>query len=273
MADYAIHKRVAADEILVYTPEYILTHVDTVQWIIPQWLHTTGQLILSSAPGVGKTQLALQLAYCLTVGQRFLNMEIAPRHRVLFMSLEMDKQSLKYILSHQKTNWDRIPEFNIIDEAGTLVQYENLIVQYESTVVIVDSLTELFDDTVDNPNAEARRVMRWCRKVRRRYGCGLILIHHNRKATEGNRKPKGLSDLAGSFQFGKDSDTVIQLWEDHRGLEISGVKVRFGPKTAFMLERSSSLWYTRKGGEDDSNGPKPIQPVKDRDSGKFGFRH
>jgi hypothetical protein len=275
IADYATHKHVAAETILVYTPDHILNYVESVQWIVPGWLHTTGQLILSSAPGVGKTQLALQLAYCLTLGQPFLNIEILARHRVLFMSLEMDKQSLKYILNHQRTNWDSMPNFHIIDETGSLTQYENLIAQYESTVVIVDSLTELFDDTADNPNAEARRVMRWCRKVRRRYGTAVVLIHHNRKATEGNKKPKGLSDLAGSFQLGKDSDTVLQLWEDHRGLELSGVKVRFGPKDEFFVERSKSLWFSRKGGKDDSNGTVTVRPDPPGDTGKFsrGFGH
>ena len=268
LADYAIHKHIAEESILVFDPEYILNHVENVQWILPNWLHSTGLLILSSAPGVGKTQLALQLAYCLTVGSRFLNM-LPPKCRVFFMSLEMHKQSLKYILVHQRNAWETIPNFPIIDEQTSLTGYENLIAERESNVVIVDSLTELFDDTLDNPNAEARRIMRWCRKVQRRYGVALILIHHNRKATDSNRKPKGLSDLAGSFQFGKESDTVVQLWEDHKGIELSLVKARFGPKESFMVERDSNLWFTRKGGQDVSNEPRPIQPDTSGNNVKF----
>jgi len=184
------------------------------------------------------------------------------------MSLEMHKQSLKYILEKQRNEWEGngYPYFPIIDEQTSLTGYENLIAERESNVVIVDSLTELFDDTLDNPNAEARRIMRWCRKIQRRYGVALILIHHNRKATDSNRKPKGLSDLAGSFQFGKESDTVVQLWEDHKGIELSLVKARFGPKDSFYVERNSNLWFNRKGGEDVSNGPKPVRPDKDGDS-------
>ena len=102
IADYAIHRHIAEEAILVFDPEYVLTHVENVQWILPQWLHSTGLLILSSAPGVGKTQLALQLAYCLTENERFLGMPVPSKYRVFFMSLEMHKQSLKYILTHQK---------------------------------------------------------------------------------------------------------------------------------------------------------------------------
>ena len=178
-------------------------------------------------------------------------------HSILFMSLEMDKRSLRYILSHQQKEWKQSPvRLHIIDETTSLTAYENLIEERQITVLIVDSLTELFDETADNPNAEARRVMRWCRKIRRRYSLSIILIHHNRKATEGNKKPKGLADLAGSFQFAKDSDTVIQLWEDHRGLEFSTPKVRFGQKQEFLIERNEHLWFRRK---DAGNGPEPIQ--------------
>jgi hypothetical protein len=272
IADYAIHKHIAEEAILVFDPEYVLTHVENVQWILPNWLHSTGLLILSSAPGVGKTQLALQLAYCLTVGTRFLGMLAPSHHRVFFMSLEMHKQSLKYILEHQRYEWNSVPKFPIIDEQSSLTYYENLLAEHESNVLIIDSLTELFDETSDNPNGEARRVMKWCRKVQRRYGIAIILIHHNRKATESNRKPKGLADLAGSFQFGKESDTVVQLWEDHRGIELSLVKARFGPKEAFYIERNQNLWFTRKGGEQDvSNRPEPVQPDKPRDSSNFNF--
>ena len=268
IADYAIHKHIAEEAILVFDPEYVLTHVENVQWILPNWLHSTGLLILSSAPGVGKTQLALQLAYCLTGGKRFLGMLAPSKYRVFFMSLEMHKQSLKYILEHQQHEWDSIPYFPIIDEQTNLTGYENLIAEHESNVLMVDSLTELFDDTVDNPNQEARRIMKWCRKIQRRYGVALILIHHNRKATESNRKPKGLSDLAGSFQFGKESDTVVQLWEDNKGIELSLVKARFGPKESFMIDRNANLWYTRKGKEDVSNTNKSTRTDSPGNSGQ-----
>jgi predicted ATP-dependent serine protease len=170
----------------------------------------------------------------------------------------MDKQSLKYILEHQRHEWEIIPEFQIIDESYNLKKYEDLIFEHHPEVVIVDSMIELFDDENDNPNSEARRVMKWCRKVRRRYGIAIVLIHHNRKATEGNKKPKSLADLAGSYMFAKDSDTVLQLWKDHRGIELSGVKVRFGMEETVMLKRNSNLWFTRE--SNASNDTRPTQP-------------
>jgi hypothetical protein len=185
----------------------------------------------------------------------------------------MDKQSLKYIFEHQSNEWEDTPLFDIIDESQSLSKYEDLIEEREANVLIVDSLTELLDDEEEtSPGKEARRIMKWCRKVRRRYGLAIILIHHNRKATEGNKKPKGLADLAGSFQFAKDTDTVLQLWEDYKGIELSGVKVRFGHKDAFMVVRNSNLWFTRK---DASNEPRstPTDPKRDQGQQPSSDRH
>lgn len=261
LADYALAKHLAAEQITIYTPEQIIEHTEDLKWILLGLLHTTGQMIVSSAPGVGKTQLMFQLSYQLVTNNLFLDIGsgTSMNHSILFMSLEMDIRTLKYILTHQRNEWKEIPSnFHIIDEASSLSKYESLIEKLGPTVIIIDSLTELLDvDDQIPPDVRARKVMRWCRRVRRHYNCAIILIHHNRKATEGNKKPKTLADLAGSFQFGKDSDTVIQLWEDHRGLEFSTVKTRFGPKLEFLVVRNQNLWYRRK--DSVSNGTQPVQ--------------
>ncbi len=274
IADYAIHKRLAEEQLVTYSLDYILNHVDSLQWVLPQWLHTTGQMIISGAPGVGKTQWLLQLGVCLANGESFLGMPVNAKHKVFCFSLEMDKSSLKEFLSKQKREWNSIPSqayFTVVDESASLMQYENLIAEHESNIVLIDSMLELFDDMSDNPNSEARKVMKWCRKIRRRYGVAIVLIHHNRKATEGNKKPKGLADLVGSFQFAKDTETVLQLWHDQKGIELSGVKVRFGMKDDFMITRNENLWYTR----DASNTSGSIRANTARDTPKSdsGNRH
>jgi len=269
IADYALAKYLAAEQITVYTPNQILEHTEELEWILLGLLHTTGQMIVSSAPGVGKTQLMLQLSYQLQADQLFLGIGSSGsmKHSILFMSLEMDIRTLRYIFVHQKNEWLSPPErMSIIDEQGSLQKYEKLVETLHPTVVVIDSLTELLGDDDTDQTTKARAAMKWCRRVRRQYQCAIILIHHNRKATEGNKKPKSLSDLAGSFMFGKDTDTVVQLWEDHRGLELSTVKTRFGPKQEFLIVRNQNLWYKRKD-EVVSNEPKPVQPDTTRTTG------
>ena len=271
LADYALHKHLADEQITVYTPEQIIEFNEDLEWILTGLLHSTGQMIISSAPGVGKTQLTLQLSYMLSTGESFLGLTgtMSTTHTILVMSLEMDVRSLRYILAKQKNEWKNATKnIYIFDETSTLDKYEALVKKYQPTVVVIDSLTELLDSS-DDPAVEAVKVMRWCKRIRMQYNCAIILIHHNRKATEGNKKPKSLSDLAGSFHFGRVTDTVIQLWQDHKGLELSTVKSRFGPQLEFILLRNHNLWYTRKDAIPDvSNRTESVQSDQTGD-GKF----
>lgn len=274
LADYAIHKHSAESAIIVYNAEQILKYVDDLQWVLPNLLSTTGQMLIASAPGVGKTQLALQLMYLLERQQKWVGYQASELHKPLLLSLEMDVRSVKYIISHQKKEWgDFMPQLNMIDERANLAAYEDIIDELQPTVVIIDSLTELFDDASESANAEARRAMLWCRKIRRRYGVAIILIHHTRKATEGNKKPKSIHDITGSFQFGKDSDTAIVLWEERNGdIEFGIVKARFGPKGSFLMERNENLWFVRKNATDEQRAI-PADTGGNSEGENLSFRH
>lgn len=275
LADYAILKHIAEETVSVLTAKEILKRRETLDWIWPGWLHTTGQMIISSAPGEGKTQITSQMAWCLANANRFLGLRDTRSHKVAYVSLEMDWLSYKYIISHQSNEWDGDGDYDVIDEISSLSALENALAEREPTVIIIDSLTELLEqEEAENPRAAALRVMRWCRKIRRRYGCAMIIIHHNRKATEGNKKPKNLQDLEGSFQFGRVSETVLQLWNDHKGLELSAVKARFGKRESFYIERNENLWFTRKG-ESASKDDRGSNSDSKRDEGHSdsGNRH
>lgn len=269
LADFAIIKTVAEDEVVVYTPEYVLSHVESLQWILPNWLHTHGMMIVAGAPNIGKTQFIMQMAYCLSEGERFLGYQAPTKQKVMVWSLEMDIRSLKYIMEHQREEWNHMPEFLIIDEEASWTRYEDLIDQNNVNVVMVDSLTELHDESADNANTEARRIMRWCRKVRRRYNVAIILIHHTRKPTEGNKRPNKLSDFIGSQDIGRVVETGLMLWEDSKGIELSAVKARFAKKGPVgYLDRNKNLWYTRR--ENASENDQRSESDQERDKGQQG---
>ena len=280
IAELAVHKIVSENSLAVYTIQGILKQ-DAIEWVLEPWLPRNGLMMLSSAPNVGKTQLGLQLTSSLARGENFLglNTNASIQHSIFFMSLEMEPAGLRYIIERQGEIWSSSQTNYHISagEEGTLVQYENLFEEHQPTVVFIDSLTELIDLVdADNDTAKARLIMKWIRKIRRRFNCAVLLIHHNRKATEGNKKPKGLADLAGSFEFARVSDTVIQMWDMEIGnkIEISGVKVRYGQKEKFEVVRDpDTLLFSRVG--DVSNGTKPVQSDQSGISLDFdpGSRH
>lgn len=250
LAEHAMFKVLAENSIAIYSYEDILFRTKDLEWILEPWLHKTGLMLISSAPNVGKTQLTLQMVTTMLLGERFLDLSFGTsmKHSILFMSLEMPKEGVKYILDHQRAAITHPPQnFHVITESGTLTQYENLIEETGATVVLIDSLKEILDEIPnDSEQIRARTVLKWVHKVSRRHKCAFIIIHHNRKPQDGNKKPKTLHDLAGSLQFGTDSDTVVQLWEDHKGIEVSLVKCRYGEKEVFYIQRDKAkLWFFR----------------------------
>ncbi|UOF81931.1 DNA directed DNA polymerase [Caudoviricetes sp.] len=238
-----------------YSPMDIINHEHDLTWVLEGWLHDRGILMLTGAPGVGKTQLALQMVYCLTTGQPFLGRQIYIPKDVGFLSLEMTVLELKYIFTKQSTAWKEEEHFSLWndrlkvfapDEAMDLADMEKLIEKNKPSIVLIDSLTEMGQDDVVK-ESEARRLMSWVRRVRTKYGCAIILIHHNRKASTGNAKPKKLSDLYGSFIFAKLTETVISLWDTERDgiLELDTLKARFGSKDTIKLRRDNNLVFEK----------------------------
>ena len=277
LAAFALHKVDAETEVISYTLDDVLNHVETLDWIIPGWLHTSGFLIITSAPGVGKTQLALQLGVALLSESEFLSKHLNMNKvtSVLFLSLEMDVRQIRYVLDSQSKEWNQKLErsrMRIIDESGPLITYENLIDKFQPQIVVIDSLSELLD-VGDDANKEAQATMRWITKIRRRYGLAVIAIHHNRKANESNKKPKKLSDLYGSFHFGRVVETVLTLWEDVRGIELSAIKTRFGMKDEFLIERNDNLWFRLKEVKNASNKPGTDKPNQGGGSANTSFGH
>jgi hypothetical protein len=263
IAELAVHKIIVQDSIRVWSLEEIL-NAPPLEWIINPWLPKKGLMILSSAPNVGKTQLGMQLTSQLNLGENFLGLS-APNLgplSIFFMSLEMDASGLAYIVNHQKKEYNSFPpNYHIITEESTLTHYENLIDEYKPVVVLIDSLTELIDLVEgDNDISKAKYALRWLKKIRRRYDTAIILIHHNRKATEGNKKPKGLADLEGTINLGRACDSAVQMWEDgSKGIELSGVKVRYGIKDSFYVKRNENLWFEREPSPGDLRNGESVQ--------------
>lgn len=255
IASIAIHSVTVEEAISLYSIKDILEHTDDLEWIFGNWLHSTGFMLVTGSPGVGKTQFCMQLSYSFATGEPFLDWEIVPR-KVLIMSLEMDIRELKYIVKHQAKGLTDLQTYDsrvrVSDELGTYAQYEDLIEEYAPEVIIIDSLIEIIDgDLKDGP--EAKMLMRWFKRIRKKYKTAFVVIHHNRKAGTGNSKPNKLEDVYGSMVFGKDTETGFSLWEDEESgkIECSVIKARFTRKETIIIERDTNLLFGRSEADDN----------------------
>lgn len=249
IASIALFKVERASYISVYTPKEILTHSVDLEWVIPGLLHSTGMLILSGQPGVGKTQLTFDWAYRLACGLPILDLEIMRPQRVAYLSLEMDVVELKYIFVHQaevfkqQGLWNANTFIIAPDIDSNLKGFEKTLAKINPDVLIIDSIVELATDDLNE--TESKAIMKWMKKVRKVYNIAIIAVHHNRKASDSNKKPRRLGDLYGSFIFAKNSETVMSLWheEGRMGLELDILKARFSQKRTINLLRTAHLTY------------------------------
>jgi archaellum biogenesis ATPase FlaH len=249
IASIALFKVERASYISVYSPKEIITHSVDLEWIIPNLLHTTGMMILSGQPGVGKTQLTFDWTYRLAAGLPVLGLELSRPYRVAFLSLEMDVVELKYIFKHQAVDFKNQGLWNantfIIspDIDSDMRGFEKTLIKINPDVLVIDSISELATD--DLTETESRTIMKWMKKIRKVHNIAIIAIHHNRKASDTNKKPRKLADLYGSFIFAKNSETVASLWheEGRIGLELDLLKARFSEKRTINLLRTAHLTF------------------------------
>ena len=232
-----------------YSPLEIINHELSLDWYFPGWLHSTGLMLLSGQPGVGKTQFSLDLGYRFATGGELLGKPGRSPLRVTMISGEMDIVELKYIFEHQRKDFTELSLWNqnlrvYAPEEMGLAKIEHIIKESTPHVVIIDSLSEIATD--DLKESEARAIMKKLRSLKREYNCAFIIIHHNRKANDSNKKPRKLSDLYGSYIFGKLSETVISLWqEDGKNyIEVDVFKSRFGSRAPLRIKRSENLTFS-----------------------------
>ena len=269
IASIALFKVERASYISVYSPLEIISHSVDLEWVIPNLLHSTGMLILSGQPGVGKTQLAFDWTYRLAVGLPILELVLAKPYKVAFLSLEMDVVELKYIFKHQaevyklQGLWNTNTFIISPDIDSDMRGFEKTLIKINPDVLIIDSISELATD--DLTESESRVIMKWMKKIRKVHNVAIIAIHHNRKASDTNKKPRKLGDLYGSFIFAKNSETVMSLWheEGRIGLELDILKARFTEKKTFNLLRTSHLTF-------DLNKPEEVKENVDIKLGESG---
>jgi hypothetical protein len=88
--------------------------------------------------------------------------------------------------------------------------------------------------------------------LRAKYGPFLFFVHHQRKATGDNKKPKNLADLYGNQYIAAEASVVINLWlEEDNSIEVSAIKTRLMARPRpYHIDRTSDLQFHVKAMED-----------------------
>jgi hypothetical protein len=254
------------DETVTYSIDDILSIPDIDNWVLRDLMIPESLGLITGRPGVGKTQLAFQMAADLACGrENFIDwqIEVKPR-KVLFFSLEMNARQMGHILRPLRTRYPdpRLSKNLVIHAKGDPIPLEkewgqayflSVLDAHKPEVVFIDSLSLATGGNVSD-DMEMKRLFDFLKVARNHYGFSLVIVHHHRKKANDAASKKSAdsqSDIYGSYYIAASANFALnleQLGDDAKNKEItmSLLKLRdAAPVDPFKVVRSDKLHFSR----------------------------
>lgn len=177
-----------------------LAHVqpEPVHFRVPGWLPERTTTLLAANGGVGKSNLALQLAVALCTGAQWFGLEVT-RSRVLILSAEDEARTVHFrvanicldmgvdlsALSDCLTVYDMTQQDCVLWREGVTERMQWLADTVQATradVVIIDNASDVFASN-ENDRSQVRGFMRALNLIAGGVGCSVLLLAHVDKAS------------------------------------------------------------------------------------------
>lgn len=246
------------DQKLVYNFQEFMDLEVHIEWLVEGLLSQTGMGIITGPPGVGKTQLGIQLAHHLALGkEEFLGWRNpSGAKKVLFLSLEMGVVQLKHFMSAIARGYQDVIALSrnlFFAPFGVGIPFDRLegqalltsiLEEYKPDVVFVDSLQKITSKEMTD-ELSTKMLMEYLDTVREKYKVAMYMIHHNRKAPADGSREIRLEDMYGSQFIAANVDFVLNLRSQMRGVvTVDSLKVRLAEeRPAFDIVRDENLMY------------------------------
>jgi replicative DNA helicase len=176
-------------------------------------------LLLVGPPGVGKSTVAGQILRCrLGLLDNVLGMPVAAGERsTLYLAMDRPPQiarALRRLFSEDERQvlddrlvvWPGPPPYDLAARPETLVEMAQ---QAQADTVIIDSLK---DAAVNLSKDEVGAAYNRARQLALVAGVEILELHHQRKASTTNTKPRSLDDVYGSTWIAAGAGSVLLLW-------------------------------------------------------------
>lgn len=293
---YPVDPEAQIDGLPVFSWGELLKLEVHVDWLIPGILQRQGIMVVSGKPGVGKTQLTIQALIHIALGKPFLGWDITAPRKVGFVSMEMGQAEIKVFMEEMNsvlseedrellhTNFQIVPigQTLMFDNTADQKKIISYLESYLPEVVGFDSLSKTTLGSLEE--ATVKKVMDFADKIRMNHDCSVVFIHHDRKAQIGNKRPKNLEDIYGSFYITATATTVLGMWQSDKTyeIELNYLKVRLAkaPNTQHITRTERGLSFEIAAARslvekasDDARSESKESESPDDGSGKpnFGF--
>lgn len=254
-----------------------------VEWLIEDLLEVGGFGMVASKPGIGKTQLSIQLAICCALGIPFLGWAIPRPLKVVFLSLEMSHAALSKFMSTISTGYETtqrlslqenfyvvpLGESLLLNNRAGLDFLENLLNDTQPDLIIMDSMSKIVKKFDEESILDLNKILV---RVRNKFGCAMWFVHHNRKENGDNKKPTSQDDIYGPVFISSEMTSELILWRDGKGpkdiIEIINVKNRLAPeRDDFTVWRDpQTLKFMETSGMSDNAGAGLVKAVTPQDA-------
>jgi KaiC/GvpD/RAD55 family RecA-like ATPase len=256
---YPVDPEAQIDGLPVFSWGELLQLEVHVDWLIPGILQRQGIMVVSGKPGVGKTQLTIQALLHIALGKPFLGWDITAPRKVAFISMEMGQAEIKVFMEEMDSilsiedrellhaNFLIIPigQTLMFDSTADQKKIETFLDVYKPEVAGFDSLSKTTLGSLEE--ATVKKVMDFADRIRMNYDCSVVFIHHDRKAQIGNKRPKNLEDIYGSFYITATATTVLGMWQSDKTyeIELNYLKVRLAkaPNTQHITRTERGLSF------------------------------
>ena len=206
--------------------ELISLPAEDNNYIIDKLLWENQIIVLMAEQKAGKSLLSLQMACALSCGEAFLDeFEVNKETRILYIQAEGDRYEtinrLKNMTGKGGINWNPDNFYHMFPAALSLDTEDGYVslrekideLGYIPQVIFVDPLyMSMAGDLSDNQ--KSRMFCRYMRKLQERYGCAIIIVHHERKPSrDKNGRPMDGGDdgLFGSFVWRAFPSHVLRM--------------------------------------------------------------
>ena len=232
------NKEVNKDSLVVLTLEELLNkEIPPRKNLLAPWLPSQGLCMIYSTRGLGKTWLALEIAYAVSSGGNFLNWEAESPLGVLYIDGEMPLSLMKERLSQIENSRGKkignlfkilspdAQQFGIPDLSTREGQEQiDALMGDEIKLVVLDNLSTLIRSGKESESDSWLPVQEWALRLRSR-GKSVLLIHHAGKGGQqrGTSRREDVLDtviaLRNSDNHNADTGTRFEVhFEKNRGL-------------------------------------------------------
>lgn len=199
-----LRQRNTTSEPTFFTLENFLNHSEEpLDYIVPSMLPVGETVLLAAVPKVGKTLLAIDLAFAVATGEDSFLGEQCKRGRVLIISVDESVSStrsklLKRGFRESDNEWVKImTRFDV----SQMLALEERLESFRPSLVIIDSLRRInHGQYISENSAEFADTIYTLKELLTKYSAAGVLIHHTSKDKEaqGVNKVRGSSAITGA---------------------------------------------------------------------------